>query len=293
MSWNTFCQDTPLFIQGMTGQEGQRLMRWLRASGSHVIAGITPGKGGQECEGVPIFDTVDAACQKFPHVNASIIVVPAMYARRATEEALQAGLKYLTVFTEGVPVHDVREMRLLAARCGATILGPSSVGYLQFPPFRTGYIGGENPWSVLQEGGIALISSSGGMVQELMMGLSHAKKGIRVAFALGGDRVLGSSFEEVYQFCEAHPGVQQVVVFIEPGRSFLSALLQDQMKRTKPLILFLVGDALEGLPREAAYGHTGTFLSQESETVSAWRKRLEERGIVCVSSVEECVAKCF
>ena len=269
MPWKPFQSDTPFFIQGMTGKEGARMAKWLLASGANVVAGITPGKEGEQIEGRPIFNSVHAAREAFPSVTLSTIVVPSARVLGAVQEAIAAGMTYLNLLTEGVPVQDVLSMRRTAIASGATILGPSSVGYLQFPAFRTGYIGGENPWEQLTEGDTAVLSTSGGMVNEIMMGLARAGIGLRCAFAIGGDRISAYSLEEALQFCEQWSAVKRIILFVEPGRPFLPRLLRGTVSSTKPLILFLAGDILDILPRGKAYGHTGTLLGEEEETVHA------------------------
>ncbi|MEK7116016.1 MAG: CoA-binding protein, partial [Patescibacteria group bacterium] len=178
MSWKLFDPTTPILIQGITGKEGARMTRWLVASGANVVGGVTPGKGGQLVEGKPVFDSVAALHEKFSDTAVSSIVVPAPRVLGAVEEAIAAGVTHIHLLTENVPVHDVRRMRDMVAHAGATLLGPSSIGYLQFPRFRVGYLGGESPFDSLKEGGVAVISTSGGMTNELMMSLAREGIGI-------------------------------------------------------------------------------------------------------------------
>lgn len=288
-SWKIFSSDAPIIVQGMTGKEGVRMTKWLRQSGVRVVAGVTPGKGGQIVEDCPIFNRVVEARAAFPEVELTSIVVPAVRVRGAVEEALAAGIKYIQILTESVPVHDVLVMRKQAALHGAVLLGPSSIGYLQFPAFRVGYIGGENPFQILKEGDVALVSTSGGMINELMMGLGRHEIGVRVALAVGGDRVPGMLLEEALAFCDGLPNVKKLVVFSEPGRPFFHQLLQGNLTYAKPLIVFLVGDVLDDLPRGKAYGHTGTLLQEEEQSVAGLRTALRDKGIVCVASLGELV----
>ncbi len=288
-TWKIFAPSAGTLIQGMTGKEGMRMTKWLRQSGMQVCAGVTPGKGGKVVEACPIFDSVQEACQAFPQIEVTSIVVPATRVRGAVEEALAANIKYLHILTESVPVHDVVVVRTLARTQNAYILGPSSVGYLQFPAFRLGYIGGENPFSVIMDGGVSLVSTSGGMTNEIMMGLARHQIGIHTAFAIGGDRVPAFSLEEALTFCDALPETKQLVVFAEPGRPFFTQLLRGQLPYTHPLILFLAGDILDQLPRGKAYGHTGTLLQEEEQAVASLRVALRERGITCVATMTELI----
>lgn len=290
-AWKQFSSDALVLVQGITGKEGMRMTRWLRQSGVCVCAGVTPGKGGMVVEGCPVFNTVEEACQSYKGIVATSIVVPASRVKGAVEEALASGIKYIHILTESVPVHDVIAIRRQARALGATVLGPSSIGYLQFPPFRLGYIGGENPFQHLTAGPIGLVSTSGGMVNELMMSLGRHQLGIRVAFAVGGDRIPALSLESAVKICDLYPGVERLVVFAEPGRPFLQQLLKGEISFDHPLVVFLAGDILDDLPRGRAYGHTGTLLGEEGMSVKETRQALREKGIACVATMEELIAK--
>ncbi len=238
MNWKIFDSDTPVLIQGITGKEGQRMARWLIQSGVKVVAGVTPGKGGQESEGCPVFNSVSEARQAFPDLLVSCIVVPPARVLGAVQEAVAAGIKFMNILTEQVPVHDVLAMRELATKNQATILGPSSVGYLQFPAFRLGYLGGDNPFKYLKEGNAAIVSTSGGMTNELLMSLAHHGIGAKLAFAIGGDRVTGISLEEAIAWSEDREEVKFLVIFIEPGRPLLRSLLAGMVTFRKPTVVF-------------------------------------------------------
>ena len=209
--------------------------------------------------------------------------------RAAAEETINAGIRVLHILTESVPVHDVLAIRERARVHQATVLGPSSIGYLQFPRFRLGYLGGENPFAQVSEGEIALVSTSGGMVNEIMMGLARAGMGVKVAFAVGGDRFPLFSLEDALTYSDQLEQVKQLVVFAEPGRPFLQRLLEGRVTYQHRLILFLAGDILDQLPRGKAYGHTGTLLQEEASSVAALRASLRERGIVCVATMPELI----
>lgn len=290
MMWKLFSDTTGVLIQGMTGKEGRRMTAWLRQSGVRVCAGVTPGKGGQFVDGCPVFSTVEDAYRAFPEIEVTSVVVPAPRVRAAVEEALNAGIKYIHILTESVPVHDVLALRASAVRQGASILGPSSVGYLQFPRFRIGYIGGEDPFRVIQPGRIALISTSGGMTNELMMAFARKRIGVRMALAIGGDRVPAFSLEEAILFCESCSEIDRIVIFAEPGCPFFTRLLQRSFVPSRPFVVFLAGESLDSLPREKAYGHTGTLLQEGESSVASLRASLLTQGIPCVATTAELVS---
>ncbi len=286
MSWKLFDPQTPILIQGMTGKEGMRMATWLIQSGVNVAAGVTPGKAGQTIEDRPIFNSVADARSAIPEIETSCIAVPSTRVLAAVQEATEAGIRFMHILTERVPVHDVIAMQKLVKN-RATILGPSSVGYLQFPRFRLGYIGGENPFSVLSPGGASIISTSGGMTNELMMACARLGIGIHTAMAVGGDRIPCLSLAEAIQWADALSETKMLLVFAEPSHPFLTSLVHDEYLPQKPLILFLAGDILDTLPRGVAYGHTGTILGENDLSVHEFRTRLQERGIICVKTMKE------
>ncbi len=287
MSWKLFDPTTPILIQGITGKEGARMARWLVASGANVVGGVTPGKGGQLVEGKPVFDSVAALREKFPVAAVSSIVVPAPRVLGAVEEAVAAGVTHIHLLTENVPVHDVRRMREIVAAAGATLLGPSSIGYLQFPRFRVGYLGGESPFESVKEGGVAVISTSGGMTNELMMSLAREGIGIRTALATGGDRIVGFSLEDAIQWNESLPEVTSLALFVEPGRALLRNIASGEFTFSKPVAIFLAGASLDLLPRGMPYGHTGTILGEDDPSVAELRGKIVARGVPCVDTMAD------
>ncbi len=292
MNWQRFSEPTEVLIQGMTGKEGMRMAKWLIGSGVRVVAGVTPGKGGQEVEGKPILNSVAEARAAFPNIQITSIVVPPMRVLGAVEDALASGLKYIQILTENIPVHDVLAMREKASEAGAQILGPSSVGYLQFPKFRVGYIGGEEPFKILKEGSLAVVSNSGGMTNELLMGLTRRGIGIRCAFAVGGDRVVGTSLRDAIQHAEESEDVKAIAVFAEPGHPVLNALADGEFVVKKPLAILMPGDVLDTLPRGMPYGHTGTVLGEDDRSVPELRAAIKAKGYVCTGSLKEMFTAC-
>ena len=291
MIQSLFPSDTPVLIQGITGKEGARMTAWLVKSGVNVVGGVTPGKAGQTVEDRPVFDTVLDAKNAFPHCTTTSIVVPASRVLGAVTEAIGAGMRFIHLLTEQIPVHDVIIMRKLAAESQVTLLGPSSIGYLQYPKFRLGYLGGESPFETITEGSTAVISTSGGMTNELMTSLARNGIGTRVAMALGGDRVIGTTLGDAVAFAEQLAEVKLIVCFVEPGRPFLKELLSSEHHLSKPLVLFLAGDALDTLPRGVAYGHTGTILGEGDASISETRDALRAHGIACVGTMSDCITE--
>ena len=275
-----------ILIQGMTGKEGSRMARWMMASGSNVVAGVTPGKGGQEVEGRPIFNSVKEA----PQADVSCIVVPAAHVLSAVKEAIDAGIRIIHVLTENIAIHDAVEIRRLAIKKNVLLFGPASVGVLRFPDMRIGYLGGEKPFAgQIKEGDIALISTSGGMTNELMAALSRAGQGIRLAIAVGGGQVVGLSLAEAIALAEQDPEVKRIAAFVEPGQPILRDLRRG-WKPSKPFVVLLPGTALDVLPRGLPYGHTGTILGEDEPTVAETREEIRKQGLSCAATVQEFVS---
>ncbi|MFA5935763.1 MAG: CoA-binding protein [Patescibacteria group bacterium] len=292
MNMKLFSPDALVAIQGITGKEGARMTEWLLGSGVQVVGGVTPGKGGQTVLEKPVFNSVAELRAMFPAVEASCVVVPPQRVLGAVIEAIEAGIRFVHILSENVPVHDALMIRDLAKKSGAMVLGPSSVGYLQFPPFRLGYLGGERPFDILHEGDIAVISTSGGMANELMMALGNAGIGIRVAMAIGGDRISGTALEEAIRWCESLPEVRRLALFVEPGQPWVLQLASGETTLQKPASILLAGDALDNLPRGLPYGHTGTILGEDDVSVRDLRSLLEARGIRVTGSVRDFVLSC-
>lgn len=292
MNWNIFSPASQVVIQGMTGKEGSRMARWLLQSGVQVVAGVTPGKGGQQVEGCPIFDTVQVARVAFPEIAVSCVVVPPSRVLSAVHEAMDAGIRFMTILSENVPVHDALAMRKRALEEGVAILGPSSVGYVQFPAFRLGYLGGENPFTHMIRGNTAILSTSGGMTNELIMSLSAAGIGIKLACAIGGDRVPCLSLIEMIRWSESQVDVATLAIFAEPGQPLLRLLVSGAFRFQKPAVIFLAGETLDDLPRGSSYGHTGTILGEDDLSVNDLRTQLRERGVTCVGSMSEFLLEC-
>lgn len=275
-------------IQGMTGKEGQRMARWMIASGTEVVAGVTPGKGGQEVEGRPIFSSVAEAVATFPDIQASSVAVPPLAVRSAVEEALTSGIRLVHVLTENVPVQDVLAIRSLASANNAMIIGPSSVGLIEMPSFRLGYLGGESPFITLREGRLAILSTSGGMANEIVMACGRRGIGIRLVLSLGGDRIAGTSVKEAIARMEQRDDVEAIALFVEPGNPWL----RDVHAPTKPTAVMLPGDALESLPRGMPYGHTGTILGEDEPRLVDVRRRIVAQGIKCTNRLSEFLGYC-
>lgn len=277
-----------VLIQGMTGKEGRRMAAWMIASGTDVVAGVTPGKAGEVVEGRPVFNSVADAKKQFPEIDTTSIVVPPLRVLEAVQSAFESGVTFVHILTEGVPVHDVLRIRTLAKQCGGSVLGPSSVGLmLPTKKWRAGYVGGEKPFDTIIPGSVGLISTSGGMTNEILKAFFRNGIGVHCAMAVGGDRVAALSVEEAIRMWEGVSEVQSLAIFVEPGNSLLDRLVSGQVCFTKPCIFLVPGDALADLPKGRPYGHAGTQLAENAQTLHDMRKSITEYGYPCLSRMED------
>ncbi len=289
-----FAIDPPTIIQGMTGREGQRMAASMIARGAHVIAGVTPGKGGQEVLGVPIFNSVQDAITSYqlPVTSyfGSAIVVPPAFALGAIKEAIKAGVKVISVLTEGMRVTHLAEAARMARERGVLFFGPASIG-LSVPDhgWQLGFLGGFDRL-VLTPGTTSILSGSGGMGGELVSLCARNNFGVRIAAALGGEPLRGLEFSEAIELVEADPGTERIIAHMEPEPRTVQWVVEAraQGRQSKPLAVVLAGKIMQLLPRGVAYGHAGTILG-ENESVDDMRQALAKAGVYCVSFPDELI----
>lgn len=281
-------KDTKLLVQGITGREASEKLPEMEEYGTKVLAGVTPGKGGQEVGNVPVYDTVHKALEQHPDINASLIYVPPFAAKDAAFEAIENGIQLLNIVTERVPTQDVWEIHRKAVEEDITVVGPTSVGIISPGKSKLGPIGGKNPEKVYEPGKIGVISKSGGMTTETAWVIRQAGFGISTAVGLGGDRVTGTSFEDALKLFEEDDQTEAVVMFGELGGSYeekAAELLEDE-KFTKPLVAFIAGKFTEDLPSQQ-YGHAGAIIRGENGTPTGKKKALNKAGAEVVDFQHE------
>ena len=203
---------TRLVVQGLTGSEGRFHGLRNRAYGTNVVAGVTPGKGGQDVEGIPVFDTVSQAVAE-TGANTSLIFVPARFAADAIYEAVDAGIATVICITEHVPVHDVLALRAYVRSKGATMIGPNCPGVLSPGKANAGII----PAEVFAAGNVGLVSRSGTLTYQIGYELAQLGLGNSTIVGIGGDPVVGSSFIDVLELFEADDETERVVLVGEIG----------------------------------------------------------------------------
>jgi succinyl-CoA synthetase alpha subunit len=263
---------TRLVVQGLTGSEGRFHGLRNRAYGTQLVAGVTPGKGGQDVEGVPVFDTVwEAVAQA--GANTSMIFVPAPFAADAVYEAVDAGIGTVVVITEHVPAHEMLRIKAYVDVRGVTLIGPNCPGVLSPGKANVGII----PAEIFAAGSVGLVSRSGTLTYQIGHELTQLGLGNSTIVGIGGDPVVGSSFVDVLTRFEADPETEYVVMVGEIGgdeeekaASFIEAHM------SKPVVSYIAGFTA---PPGKTMGHAGAIISGSSGTAQAKKDALEAKGI--------------
>ncbi len=294
--------ETPrVLVFGITGKQGRGRSRVMREMGTRILAGCTPGKGGQHVDGVPVFNSAFEAVQAFPELNCAVTYVPAGAVKRAAMDAMDAGLKFLVLTADGVPTHDQVVLKEHADKRGAAYLGPNTVGMLDTSGYLFGLIGGSAAWAMKSylPGCVGVISRSGGLSQ--LFGAFHCRPnlpgprkdgsygpvweerfpGLSAVLCTGGDSIPGVTLLDAALAFERDPRTKVMVAYGETGTSqendLAAAVASGEI--TKPVIVFLGGMyAKTGV----AQSHAGAMIHNEQETYAFKRKAMEKAGIIVV-----------
>lgn len=281
-------KNTRVLIQGITGKSGTQAATELLDYDTKLIAGVTPGKGGQEVDTVPVFNSVAEALEAVGSVDVAMVYVPPLLAKDAALEAIRAKIPLVHIFVEKIPVLDVAIVLSEAKKHGVRVLGPASVGAISPGEAKIGSIGGPNPDKVFSRGPVGIISKSGGMCSELAMLVTNGGYGQSTVVGVGGDLLTGTSFADLLIMFEEDSETRMVVAFGEVGGSaeIEAANLINEGKFTKPFIVFLAGEFAESLPKDTALGHAGSIVGMES-TMDEKIKALKSAGALIAENFED------
>jgi succinyl-CoA synthetase alpha subunit len=264
--------ETRLVVQGITGREGSFHATRNRDYGTAVVAGVTPGKGGQDVNGIPVFDTVREAV-KGEGANTSMVFVPPPFAADAIYEAVDAGCETVICITEGIPAHDMMDVYAYVRSRGVTLLGPNCPGALSPEVASVGII----PTKVFKKGPVGLVSRSGTLTYQIGNELAQAGVGNSTIVGIGGDPIVGSSFIDILQRFEDDPQTELVVMVGEIGgaeEERAAEFIADHM--SKPVVAYIAGFSA---PAGKTMGHAGAIISGSSGTAQGKKDALEARGI--------------
>lgn len=273
-------QHTRVVVQGITGREGLFHTRQMIAYGTQVVAGVTPGKGGEWADGVPVFDTCKLAVEATA-ANCALIFVPARFAADAMLEAADAGLPLIVCISEGVPVQDMILVRPHLEKCGARLIGPNCPGLLTPGSAKVGII----PGHIASVGTVGVVARSGTLTYEVLHALKQAGLGTSTCVGIGGDPVNGTSFLDVLKLFEEDPLTEKVVLIGEIGgrdEEDAAAFIADNY--SKPVAAFIAG---QSAPAGKRMGHAGAIVEGGAGTASEKIAALKAAGVRVARHPEE------
>ena len=271
-----------IIVQGITGSEGQFHAGQMLEYGTQVVAGVTPGKGGQQTldNRVPVFNSVEEAVEQ-TGADTSIIFVPPPFAAEAVIEASYAGIKVVVCITEGVPVHDMVKVKKVVDQNGTRLIGPNCPGIITVDECKLGIM----PGFICKKGNIGVISKSGTLTYEAIAQLVNVGLGQTTAIGIGGDPIIGTTMKDCIELFEADPETKGIVVIGEIGGQMeIEAARWAKDNVSKPMVGFIAGQTA---PPGRRMGHAGAIVSGGDDTAEAKMRILGECGIAVAESVAD------
>jgi succinyl-CoA synthetase alpha subunit len=272
--------NTRLLVQGITGREGAFHTGRMLESGTRVVAGVTPGKGGQDYEGVPVFDTVEKAVEE-TGANASVIFVPPPFAADAIFESLDGAMSTVCCITEGIPVHDMMRVTDYLQMKEATLIGPNCPGVLSPGKANVSIM----PRDIFMPGNVGVVSRSGTLTYQIVNELTQRGIGQSTAVGIGGDPIIGTDFIEILEKFEADPETECVVMIGEIGgnaEQLAAEYVRSQMDT--PVVAYIAGFTA---PEGKTMGHAGAIVSGGESTAEAKSEALRRAGISAATNPSE------
>jgi succinyl-CoA synthetase alpha subunit len=264
-------RETRVLVQGITGRVGQAQTHWMLDYGTKVVAGVTPGRGGEGVEGIPVYNTVAEAVRE-QKAEASVFFVPAPAVKNAALETIDAGIKLIVIVTEHVPVHDVMKIRNYARARGVRLLGPTSPGIITPGEAKIGIM----PGNMFRPGRIGIISRSGTLSYEISVDLAAAGLGQSTVVGIGADPVAFTSMTELLELFEGDPNTDQVVIVGEVGGAQEEKAAEFIARRmTKPVVAYIAG---RQAPEGKRMGHAGAIIQGGLGTPQSKVNALRQAG---------------
>ncbi len=270
-------KDTKVIVQGFTGKEGTFHAEQCLAYGTKIVGGVTPNKGGQTHLGQPVFNTV-AEAVKTTGATVSMIFVPPAFVGDAVMEAAEAGIELAVIITEGAPVKDMQMAKAHATKHGMKTLGPNCPGIITAEECKIGIM----PGMIFKKGNVGLISKSGTLTYEGANQVCNEGFGITTAIGIGGDPIIGLSYNQILPMFEADPETEAIVMIGEIGGDLeiqAAKLIKEQI--TKPVVAFIAGQTA---PKGKTMGHAGAIVSGSAGTAKEKMEALEAAGVTVVVS---------
>lgn len=274
-------ENTRLIVQGITGKEGSYHASLMKKYGTKVVAGVTPGKGGQEIEEIPVFNSVDEAV-KNTDANTSILFVPPRFTKDGILEAINSGIRLIVTLAEGVPVHDMLFAHYYARVNNCILIGPNTSGIISPGKSKVGFM----PDNIYKKGNIGIMSRSATLSYEIVNNLSNKRIGQSTVVGVGGDSIPGSSFIDLLPLFKKDSQTDLIIMVGEIGGSdeeIAAKYIKEHMK--KPVVAFIAGEAA---PEGKVMGHAGAIISPGGEGgVKHKRKELQEAGVHMIEKLSE------
>lgn len=273
-------ENTKVIVQGITGRDGSFHTKTMVKDGTSIVAGITPGKGGQSMDGIPVYNTV-SDCLKVHEVDATVIFVPAAYAAGAVREAINASIPLVVCITEGVPVQEMTDLYHKARAKGSILIGPNCPGLISPGKSKIGIM----PLRIHKSGGIGVISRSGTLTYEVVNELTLAGMGQSTCIGIGGDPIVGSGFVDLLKLFEEDDETDGVVLIGEIGgeaEEEAAKFIQDKM--SKPVVAFISG---RSAPEGKRMGHAGAIISGGKGTAEAKVAAFKAAGVDVADKPDE------
>ncbi len=273
-------QNTKVIVQGITGANASLHTKFMLEYGTKIVAGVTPGKGGQVVEGVPVYDTVAQCLKDHPDATVSSVWVPARFARDAILEAIDARIKTVIVITERIPIHDMLLVRERAKAKGVTVIGGNTPGVISPGKCLVGML----PRIAFQPGRIGTVARSGAVTYYIANSLNLAGLGESTSVGLGGDPILGSNFEDILRLFEDDPETDAVVMAGEIGGVYEELAAPFIKKMKKPVIAYITG---KSAPQGKRLGHAGAIIEGNMGTAQSKIEALKDNGAILAETLSE------
>jgi len=281
-------ENTTVMVQGITGREGSARSRYMLDYGTQLLCGVTPGRGGAEVHGVPVYNTVNEAIQVHGQMDASVTFVPAPQIKPAVFEAIEAGVRMVIVPAERVPLHDALEMIALARRKKCRLFGPGCMGMLTPGKATVGWLGASVDFAneVFKPGPVGVMSRSGGQTGTVVWSITRTGVGISTAVHIGTEPVMGTNFADVLPLFQEDPETRAVVLFGEIGTvaEEEAAEVVREGRFTKPLIAYIAG---RSMPAGMRFSHASAIIERGRGTAESKVHALREAGAHVVDSPRE------
>ena len=273
-------QNTRVIVQGITGRDGSFHAKGMLEYGTKVVGGVTPGKGGEQVHGIPVFNSVKEAVAA-TQANATVLYVPAKFAAAAVREAADAGLKLIIAITEGVPTLDMMDLYHDLRARGVTLIGPNCPGVISPGKCKIGIM----PGFIHREGRIGVISRSGTLTYEIVHALTQRGLGQSTCVGIGGDPIVGSGPMDLLPLFEQDPGTDAMVLVGEIGgdeEERTAAFIQKHIK--KPVFAYIVGITA---PEGKRMGHAGAIVTAGAGTAGSKIKAFTQAGVPVANTIDE------